>query len=351
MTTPGWLSTLLFVLAPSTAVAAQAPVEFSHGNWQLVCDNTRTCRAAGYSEDGSEQSASVLITRQAGAGQGVTVQVQVAEPEEDSAPSGALHLQLGGVDKGALETTNNQTGIYTLSNAQANALLHTVTRVGPINLVDGVGQQWQVSDNGANAVLLKMDDAQGRIGTPGALLRKGNKREADVLPALPAPRITKGELALTTDADRALSQSPALLSAVRAALKPIAQECWRNDDDQLTADDIQVNRLTGDTVLVSAPCWMAAYNSADVFWTTPATAPYRLTVVTMQANHYADGELIASHKGRGVGDCWSQDRWQWDGKTFVASSSSHTGKCRGQPGGFWELPSLVTEIGSAGISK
>lgn len=350
MTTPGWLSALLFVIAPSAAMAAPASVEFSHGEWQLVCDNTRTCRAAGYSQDGSEHSASVLITRQAGAGQGVTVQVQVAEPE-DSAPSGALHLQLGGVDKGALETTNNQTGIYTLSNAQADALLHTVTRVGPITLVDGIGQQWQVPDNGANAVLLKMDDAQGRVGTPGALLRKGSKRDANVLPALPAPVIRKAVVAPTTDADRALSQSPALQAAVLAALKPLAEECWRNDDDQLTADGIQVNRLSGDTLLVSAPCWMAAYNSADVYWTTPATAPYRLTVVTTQANHYADGELIASHKGRGVGDCWSQDRWLWDGKHFVPSSSFDTGQCRGQPGGFWELPSLVTEMDSAGTRK
>jgi hypothetical protein len=37
-----------------------------------------------------------------------------------------------------------------------------------------------------------MDEFQGRIGTPGALVRKGTRPEATVLPPLPAPEITAG---------------------------------------------------------------------------------------------------------------------------------------------------------------
>ena len=36
---------------------------FVQDNWQVVCDNTRTCRVAGYSSDASmDQPASVLFT-------------------------------------------------------------------------------------------------------------------------------------------------------------------------------------------------------------------------------------------------------------------------------------------------
>jgi len=38
-------------------------------------------------------------------------------------------------------------------------------------------------------VLLKMDEFQGRLDTPGALVRKGNKSESSALPPLPAPEI------------------------------------------------------------------------------------------------------------------------------------------------------------------
>jgi hypothetical protein len=39
-------------------------------------------------------------------------------------------------------------------------------------------------------MLLKMDEFQGRIGTPDVLVRKGTNPEATVLPALPASQIT-----------------------------------------------------------------------------------------------------------------------------------------------------------------
>ncbi|RYD40495.1 MAG: DUF1176 domain-containing protein, partial [Verrucomicrobiaceae bacterium] len=49
------------------------------------------------------------------------------------------------------------------------------------------GKHWTLSLSGLNAVLLKMDEAQDRIGTPGALVRRGNKPESSVLAPVPPP--------------------------------------------------------------------------------------------------------------------------------------------------------------------
>ena len=35
---------------------------FVSDDWQLVCDNTLTCRAAGYSEDAAQWRGSILMT-------------------------------------------------------------------------------------------------------------------------------------------------------------------------------------------------------------------------------------------------------------------------------------------------
>lgn len=61
---------LLLALVAACSFAVQAEdlphVDFSHHDWQLACDNTRTCRAAGYQAEGEEPPMSVLLTREAG---------------------------------------------------------------------------------------------------------------------------------------------------------------------------------------------------------------------------------------------------------------------------------------------
>ncbi|WP_284143736.1 DUF1176 domain-containing protein [Psychrobacter sp. WY6] len=61
----------------STATMASNGVEFTNQDWQVVCDNTRTCRLAGYqAENNSEFPISVLLIRRAGANAGVDGKVK-----------------------------------------------------------------------------------------------------------------------------------------------------------------------------------------------------------------------------------------------------------------------------------
>jgi invasion protein IalB len=62
------LSPLLFALLAFAALAedaTDASVSFSHGDWELVCDNTGTCRAGGYQSESEGLPVSVLLTRAA----------------------------------------------------------------------------------------------------------------------------------------------------------------------------------------------------------------------------------------------------------------------------------------------
>ncbi|MBV2132078.1 DUF1176 domain-containing protein [Pseudomonas sp. MAP12] len=71
---------LILALLPATLWAQEttpAGVGFTHHNWQLACDNTRTCRAAGYQSDDDQLPVSVLLTRKAGPQQPVTGQVKL----------------------------------------------------------------------------------------------------------------------------------------------------------------------------------------------------------------------------------------------------------------------------------
>jgi hypothetical protein len=71
-----------------------------------------------------------------------------------------------------------------------------------------------------------MDEAQGRLGTPGALVRRGDKPEASVPAALPVPVIMRGTLVAPRASDAALANAPGLRKALIASL-PKPDECGR----------------------------------------------------------------------------------------------------------------------------
>jgi hypothetical protein len=74
--------------------------------------------------------------------------------------------------------------------SQVPALLAAVQKEDVIRLSTD-SAQWQVSLHGA-AALLKMDDLQGRVGTPGALVRQGTKPESSVpAPAVPGVKAAR----------------------------------------------------------------------------------------------------------------------------------------------------------------
>lgn len=333
--------------APLPHAHADGPVRgltFAHQDWYLACDNTRTCRAAGYQAGDAHapdaRPVSLLLVRRAGPDEPVHAQLAL-EHGDRGPPRAPLSLRIDGRDAGRLATDGGDTA--RLSPSQLAALLAALQRSTRIAIVAGDGHQWQLSDRGATAVLLKMDEFQGRLETRGALVRKGDRDDTGVLPPLPAPVVRIPPLPATTPADTALASSPALRDALRASL-PGGTDCAGLDMDEEDAPPLELVPLAPGKLLASTRCWLAAYNAGIGYWVVNARPPFAPRLVTTSGSDYHDGRIAAAQKGRGLGDCWWTAEWSWDGRAFVQTSEADSGPCRGFAGGAWDMPTLVGEV-------
>lgn len=329
----------------SATAMAEDGVSFSHKDWELACDNTLTCRAAGYSaEEGA--GGSVLLTRAGGPNAPVHGRVVLADTGDDDSKQ-VDHLALWIDDHAQGEAVKAENDEWTLTDAQTLALVTAIKGSGKVEFRGGE-EPFELSSNGAFATLLKMDDAQGRINTPGALVRKGNQPESSVPPAVAMPVIHQVRVA-KADA-RPLKESELTL------LKPRLIAALTDDDscDNLAPSDDQpeegaepptLTPVDANHVLIAALCWRGAYNEGYGFWLTDPQFKEKPTLITDSGTDYSEGVITEAQKGRGIGDCWSTAEWVWDGKTFVQSSDATTGMCRAiRAGGAWPLPTLVTEV-------
>ncbi|WP_312543655.1 DUF1176 domain-containing protein [Pantoea eucalypti] len=338
---------MLFMLAmlSISAQAAQSARTLEHKDWEVACDNTLTCRIAGYGKE-EDPSGSILLTRDAGPGIEPTGEVTLGDTEDDSEPAEKLTLWIDGKPAGDLLAADDN---WQMSASQTSAVIKAVKGSGKVEFKGG-SKPFMLSNEGAYAVLLKADDVQGRIGTPGALTKKGNKPESSVAKAVPAPVI---------QAAKTLSGEPRLLTDPEiAALKTrLLSTVNRNDDDTCdslftSAENIDpetdgptLTPLDDSHALLSALCWRAAYNEGYGYWVIDNQLKGQPVLVTVSGSDYDKGEITSEQKGRGIGDCMSQESWVWDGQAFRKSYDGGTGMCRYiHAGGTWDLPVFVTDV-------
>jgi hypothetical protein len=313
-----------------TNAAASWSLSFAHKDWELTCDNTRTCRAAGYSVfEGTEIPASVLLTRAAGANTAVQVEIR-HNPAEPIEAGDAADLRIG---KTTLRRVPLQAGF---KESQVAQLLPLLLENSSIEVTQGKAKS-RISLEGAKAVLMKMDDAQGRVGTASAIAAKDAGKGGNpqvIVPPVAAPVVQ----AVRISADQKIDA--ALMKAAKAAVAK--HECMSPDGE--TA----VSRLSRTHLLVSrSPCWRAAYNEGNDYWVVNAVSPYAAVRVDDDSlNEWDDSSsmLRGVQKARGVGDCHSTSELVWNGASFVKTKQSHTGQCRGFPGGVWDLPIYTAKV-------
>ncbi|MES2613443.1 MAG: DUF1176 domain-containing protein [Pseudomonadota bacterium] len=310
--------------------ADKEPVSFTHKDWGLQCDNTRTCRAVGYqAEAGDSEPVSIRLTREAGPGTPVLVDLQVST---EKATPASLNLKVGKLSLAGL------TGdIPRIPAGQVAALLQELQKNDEAIVTAGK-DRWVLSLAGADAVLLKMDEAQGRIGTPGALVRRGTQAESSVWVAVPVQVVQAVRPLPERKGDSALAKP--LLAAIDA--KEVAGRC---NGDAPGAAEVQVHRLTERKVLLSIPCAMGAYNFGGLNWLANDRPPYQPQQLDAEGEFdAADGSIRSSMKGRGIGDCWSIEEWHFDGRSFVRTGESGDSMCRGFAGGAWQLPAYTAKV-------
>ena len=190
---------------------------FEHKNWEIACDNTGTCRAAGYQAGEEDQAISILLMRDAGADAAITGEITVIDPNGDDKNRQALsgHLYLDDKNLGNITLSDDEAGLKgRLSPTQSEAVSKAVVGSGKITFrTDKL--TWALSNEGASAVLLKMDEYQGRVGTPTALVKRGSDKKT--IPA-PAAKPVIHAAALPGTPPRVLKAGDGEYSALRRLL-------------------------------------------------------------------------------------------------------------------------------------
>ena len=315
---------------------------FEHKDWEIACDNTGTCRAAGYQAGDEAQAISLLLVRDAGADAAVSGEIAVTDLNWDDKAPQPLKGSLYRNDKNLGEITLSGDDVAPkarLSPVQSEAVSKAV--IGSDKITFRTDKTtWTLSNEGATAVLLKMDDYQGRVGTPSALVKRGSDKKT--IPA-PAAKPVIHAAAVPDTPPRVLKAGDAEYSALRHLFAEKAgDEC---PDISESENNITLYPLDSSRILAETSCWAAAYNSANYYAIlSPDLKTIAATVDIEDGYDYSDGTIESGGRGRGLGDCFSLARHTWDGKRFVTTYSAGSGQCKGFPGGAWELPTRVSTI-------
>ena len=229
-----------------------------------------------------------------------------------------------------------------LTEEQTKALLSGLKKESEIRLTYGK-TTLKVSDKGAAAAMLKMDEFQQRLNTPSALIRQGQEKHAVLAPqaALKVEAVSVNNRK-TIELKRGEKQFNHVLALLRKA-----NSC---DDEDITSQDITLYPLTQNKVLAEALCVRGAYQGTNYYAVLDNKLSKVEQVLAEQYNRAEYDEkqgyafVRGTYKGRGVGDCWSSQDAVWNGKIFIRTSEWTTGSCKGFPGGAWQLPTFVSDI-------
>ena len=335
---------LLLTLLPVAAMATSIKDIGNYQDWDLVCDNTGTCRMAGYQEEGDDP-VSILFTRAAGenaAVEGKFTILPFGEADRDVQVGQDIEIWLNGKSLGKVKHISDDAPDK-LTEEQTKALLSGLKKESEIRLTYGK-TTLKVSDKGAAAAMLKMDEFQQRLNTPSALIRQGQEKHAVL-----APKAESKIDAVSVNNRKTieLKRGEKQFNHVLALLRKAHDGCV---DEDLESQDITLYPLTQNKVLAEALCARAAYQYTNYYAVLDDKLSKVEQVLADQYNEAGYDEkqgyafVRGIYKGRVIGDCWNSEDAVWNGKIFIRTSEWTTGSCKGFTGGAWQLPIFVSDI-------
>ncbi|WP_331089087.1 DUF1176 domain-containing protein [Phenylobacterium sp.] len=337
--------TLAFLAA--AAVAQQPapqparPVYREIKDFVVACDNLRTCRVRWAPEADGGFEAYFDVARDGGP-RG-RLRVSLGGATQEGARPDVRSLTLDGIPFGRnlRWRYDAETDAMVAEGAEALGYLRTLSDGDVLTFSDGKQQQ-AVTLTGFKAALLAVDEAQGRLGTAGAFVRKGAAPDTTV-PAPPAPPVL-----VARRADPSLTVPAGFAARVRKAQAAVLtkEDCAT---DERRPDDA-AHPLGRGEVVVFLGCLMGAYQGYSLVVRAPRDAPEKGRVVILpaavgdqpnQGFHTEvdwDPEHATIHeaaKGRGLADCGSSTSWVFDGTTFRLAEANRLNRCSGGPPGDW----------------
>lgn len=352
---------LLLLLGGRLAAAPIQGFYTVQGDWELACDNTGTCRAAGYAneKDSLEFPVSLLLQRAAGEQAVVSARLQASYQGEPFWPLTAAKLSINGRPAGQITTvpSSSSDGVVKLSEGQTQVLLDALKRHATISLQGADGMEWRLSSDGAAAILRRMDAFQRRSGTPSALINPGHSRRAVLqpqpLPVIHAVAVPGMPLAQSAGNNSPLMPIMRVLNPRTAQYRVLLQKLRRLPQAEFcefagspeAKPAVEAYRLSGRHILIRVDCIHTASNGLTQFIAI-ANRDFSLieSILGNKINegYRYDGIISNNWKERGLGDCWGHEDWIWDGRKFSLAYSAPGQMCRGFTGGAWVMPTFLS---------
>jgi hypothetical protein len=335
--------TLALLAAAAVSQPAPAkPIYREIKDFVVACDNTRTCRVRWAPEDGDAGWEAFFDIARDGGPRG-RLRVSLGGGSQENTRPDLRSLTIDGVPFGRTLRWRRdaETEAMVVEGAEALGYVRALSNGGVLTFSDGKQQQ-PVSLTGLKAALLAVDEAQGRLGTAGAFVRRGAAADMTV-PAPPTPPTL-----IARRADPSLSVPAGFASRVRKAQAAVLTKEDCATDGRHPED--AAHPLGRSEVLVFLGCMMGAYQGYSLVVRAPLDAPEKGRVVILptaagdqpNAGFHTEVDWDAERatvfeaaKGRGLADCGSSTSWVFDGTDFRLAEASRMNRCSGGPPGDW----------------
>lgn len=330
-----WMKSL-FVLSFLLVASVRAdPLQKSFSDWQMTCNNAAFCVARNIPGD---NGLVMTISRHAGVNDRPLLRIDYGSAYSGELPGGDLKDNLL-IDQRRLKPDLKHWTVESHHLATSNAIaidefLDLVMEAKSLQLT--FDPKALISLRGMKAALLLMDDVQGRVNGMSAWIKRGDRAIWDVPPQPNVPVLPE-----------ALPQPAALTREETSGL--IDYGTWRVNTDSCSLDpmrrEVSVSPLTDTKALLLVSCEMGAYNVIDLAFEVTREQPYvargisltlpftpptinerQLELINAEYDA-ATGQLYTFGKGRGLGDCGSASRWQFDGNSFVLAEYAEESTC------------------------
>ncbi|MGO4666435.1 DUF1176 domain-containing protein [Bosea sp. 2RAB26] len=309
-------------------------------DWIAGCDNLKGCTALSLPAEAASDIGFLKLERSAGPAGAASFSLRL-RGEQLKAPL-SVQLLLDGAPFPAAGKSlparrdGEDSATLLLSDADTEALIAAARKATRLT-AKLAGKTYDISLAGSVAAMLWIDEQQGRLGGPSALIRKGPATTVPAAPALPVidARATAGFPAPDAKATKAM------VVALRKHLKQHDPDLC-DDGGDADSDSDSVWSLDASTKLVGLLCSRGAYNVTTGFWSvTGSDVAKARKVMFPQPGANSDNLLINASfdpatgqvgffgKARGIGDCGSAGNYAWTGSGFVLTALSEMPECRG----------------------
>jgi len=339
-----WLEVLIPLgLASSACPAAVTQVSAqtrTFEGWTATCDNLKSCVVLATAQDDIFY---VRIARAAGATAAPEVKIVLAAEEPQK--GGAATFRLGALTDGtrvplgpfpaAVADDDSSIRVASLPPGEKSlAFIEAIRNASTLEYAV-LTAHGSLDLKGLAAALRFIDAAQGRQGTPTALVARGMTPISQVAPPPEPPVVVAAPMGSAAVVDKPI---------VTKTLSDLASAVC---DPDVVKDQSEAMawRLGADKVLVAVSCTQGAYNLGNALYLTrldgsepkavalprpvPLDADEAANVVVNASFDPKTMELTSLDKGRGLGDCGTSATWVWDGQSFALFEAAALENCPG----------------------